>query len=352
MKRLFYTLAFLFLFSSWGWSEPNRIFPAHNGLTGGTEGTLDNIDACNADGRGYDLQDKDGAIVWNQDDAQFWFYIYDADDGTAESSPDIITPDNCEGSAYTGDGRWEVSGIYGATGLIGLGSWKIVYVDSAGEIATVPLGADDTFFTSKGAGAAPEMRVLVFADIPALDALNLTELTSEPASPSTKKVYLADGTTWDPAGISIGKAYYCGYDGADWFAIRDEDGDIYTSGIEWPTLLNADLNDDSSPHDLIASEQKSKIISNDGESSAHVYNSVAQEGGLNFCFMKEEDYDMTVNPDGTETWYFRTDNAPFAALGAGENIENASAGKSMLCCFSTASGVFCTGDTNWDEETP
>lgn len=103
-KIILYLLFVLFIFSTTSYAK-NYTFDAHNGLTGGTAGTLDNIDQCNATGFGYDLQDKDAAIVWDQSTLKFYKYIYNAASTAAESVPDVIAPDACDGGAI-GAGRW------------------------------------------------------------------------------------------------------------------------------------------------------------------------------------------------------------------------------------------------------
>jgi len=61
-----------------------RIYGATS-LTGGTSGSLDNIN-------GFKLNDGDKAVVII--DGNIYFYGLDADLGGAESSPDLINPDN------------------------------------------------------------------------------------------------------------------------------------------------------------------------------------------------------------------------------------------------------------------
>ena len=51
-----------------------KAFPFYDGLTGGTAGKLDAIDACNANGKGYDLQDQD--IAFGTDSSNSYSYIY------------------------------------------------------------------------------------------------------------------------------------------------------------------------------------------------------------------------------------------------------------------------------------
>jgi hypothetical protein len=74
----------------------NRIYAA-TGLIGGAVGNLDTID-------GADLADKDMAIVIDQ--TTVYFYAMDADSAAAESSPDVISPDD-----NAGDKRWILQSI-------------------------------------------------------------------------------------------------------------------------------------------------------------------------------------------------------------------------------------------------
>ncbi|MBW2003103.1 MAG: hypothetical protein JRI72_00600 [Deltaproteobacteria bacterium] len=67
---------------------------------------------------------------------------------------------------------------------------------------------------------------------PILLSLKLKKLTSAPGSPVAGRIYYADGTTWDPAGLGIGKAYYVIYDGSDYIPLFDEDGDWHINKIQ------------------------------------------------------------------------------------------------------------------------
>jgi len=104
----FYTICLILLtliFTTPAYAK-NYLFPAYDGATGGTAGKLDNIDQCNADGAGYDLQNKDAAIVWSQAAGRFLFYIYDSSSSASEVDPDIIAPDYCDEPGAAGNGRW------------------------------------------------------------------------------------------------------------------------------------------------------------------------------------------------------------------------------------------------------
>ena len=109
MKRLLYILICLFLFVPQAYAK-NWTFSAHDGTTGGTTGKLDNIDQCNANGAGYNLQDKDGAIVWDQANLKYLFYIYNSASEAAESGDSgaeaVVAPDYCDEPGAAGAGRW------------------------------------------------------------------------------------------------------------------------------------------------------------------------------------------------------------------------------------------------------
>lgn len=202
--------------------------------------------------------------------------------------------------------------------------------------------------TAEVAGVLPDANI---ANDITLDLLDLSKLTGAPASPVAGKLYYADCTTWDPSGLGIGKAYYVVYDGASYIALFDEDGAWYVSSIDLPTLLAAQLNDTSSPHTLVESELKNKIISNSG-AGASEWDFPARTEGWNVIFIKETDANMTLDPNGTETFWFRTDTSAYTQMAAGEAIVNTTAGKSTITIFSTESAIYCTGDANWAEETP
>lgn len=77
-------------------------------LTGGTSGCLDAIDITN-DGIG------NGEKACVDTTTNHYEYTYNSSSGAAESSPDVIAPDNDGGAGYGGDGRWILIGVYGAT---------------------------------------------------------------------------------------------------------------------------------------------------------------------------------------------------------------------------------------------
>lgn len=88
----------------------NWLFVAYDGISGGTAGKADNIDACDADGSGYDLQNKDALIVWDQTAGVFYFYIWNNTSTATDDNFSVVTPDACNGGAFSnynsGAGRW------------------------------------------------------------------------------------------------------------------------------------------------------------------------------------------------------------------------------------------------------
>jgi hypothetical protein len=118
------------------------------------------------------------------------------------------------------------------------------------------------------------------------------------------------------------------------------------------TLVASELNDDSDPHVLTSNELKGFILSNSESTGADEWDFPAREEGWDFCFDKEADQNATLDPNGTEQWYYRTDNSAYTQLSAGEALVNTTSGKSTVCCHSTESAVYCQADANWAEETP
>ncbi len=81
-------------------------FYGATGLTGGTDGMLDDID-------GAALVDGDGAVVITA--GHTFIYHLDADSAAAESSPNVIEPD-----ANGGDKRWILNDVLGGGEVIQL----------------------------------------------------------------------------------------------------------------------------------------------------------------------------------------------------------------------------------------
>ena len=90
-------------------------------LTGGTADALDSLN-------GKDLNKGDMAIVTLAGD--IYFYVLDNDNSSAESSPDIITPDG----QNAGTKRWVLQGVGVAGAKVfndGMVEWKISGVSEA-----------------------------------------------------------------------------------------------------------------------------------------------------------------------------------------------------------------------------
>ena len=188
-----------------------------------------------------------------------------------------------------------------------------------------------------------------------LMGLALTAQTSEPSGLAVGDIVLADHTTWDPNGESGTDAYYVLVTAAGspntYKTLWDVAGNFYLQSIATPTLLTSELNDTSTPHTLTAAELKGTILTNSGSVGPEEWDAPARTEGWNFIFVKEADQNITIDPNGTENWYFRTGNSAYTLNGAGVSIINTTAGKSTLTCFSTESSVFCTGDVNWAKGT-
>lgn len=126
-------------------------------LTGGGTGALDGKD-------GASLADGDGALVII--DNQVYIYHLDATSATAESSPDIISPD-----ANAGNKRWVLAGFTGKNVVVGDqscedgtlsgGQWDSVvakiYVSNKIAVSKLNFAASTTY-------AAAKVKGLIYAD--------------------------------------------------------------------------------------------------------------------------------------------------------------------------------------------
>ena len=240
----------------------NWLLPANDGTIGGTAGKLDNIDSCDANGAGYNLQNKDGAIVWDQTGGRFLFYIWDYASTDGEVDPTIIVPDACNGGAHSDypggasgdDGRWILVDVQTSGGLLA--------TQLAAKQATVTEGSlADSVIVSADVkdGVLLDADVNVSADIANTKLAAGRKRTSAPGSPVAGAPYFADGATWDPAGIYgvIGVAYYVIYDGAAYIPTRDEDGVAYFDTIQ--AAMNI-LSFGAESTDLAAAQLNSIIV--------------------------------------------------------------------------------------------
>jgi hypothetical protein len=178
-------------------------------------------------------------------------------------------------------------------------------------------------------------------------------LTAEPAGEHVGQIVLADNDNWDPAGVSGTTAYWaiCTSTGSPgtWVAFLSVAGSLIVSGIDTPTLLASELDDDSDPHTLIAAEVKNKIITNSESVGADEWDFPAIAEGWNFIFIIEAAQNVTLDPNGTDQWYLNG-----TQMAAGEAIVNTSptVGES-IACFSTETAVFCESKySDFAEESP
>jgi hypothetical protein len=178
-------------------------------------------------------------------------------------------------------------------------------------------------------------------------------LTAEPAGEHVGQIVLADNDNWDPAGVSGTTAYWaiCTSTGSPgtWVAFLSVAGSLIVSGIDTPTLLASELDDDSDPHTLIAAEVKNKIITNSESTGADEWDFPAIAEGWNFIFIIEAAQNVTLDPNGTDQWYLNG-----TQMAAGEAIVNTSptVGES-IACFSTESSVYCESKySDFAEESP
>ena len=113
--------------------------------------------------------------------------------------------------------------------------------------------------------------------------------------------------------------------------------------------ITSTLNDTVTAHVMLSKELRNTIISNYGSTTDNHYNFMAREAGWNVTFIKENDsYDMYLEPNGSENWWFRTNGLTYEQVGAGVSIKNITSGRSEIFVYSTTTGVYCSGDANWE----
>jgi len=226
MKRLLYVLICLFLLAPIQATAKNWTFSAHDGTIGGTTGKLDNIDQCNANGAGYDLQNKDGAIVWDQGDLSWSFYIYNSASEAAEVDGEVITPDYCDEPGAVGAGRWISADIKISSGLLQtLLDLKLTtsvlgaaYDTEAKLLALFAAKADESIVGTSLNADDLELNGAVLqtaAEIPhtdvaetvtaawTLEGQRITVKTAAPTNPLPGWEGWADSVTWDPTGQGL-----------------------------------------------------------------------------------------------------------------------------------------------------
>ena len=182
------------------------------------------------------------------------------------------------------------------------------------------------------------------ADALTLATLRLTALTGEPTEVAGQ-VYLADQTTWDPAGMGAIGPYYvlctAAGDPGTYKALFDITGVWYVSSIATPTLDTDELAAaDSTPQAVAAVELKNTKLSSASSGEDWVYTMpehLAANDDWSFIVIVEAAFQVTLNVHGNDNYYVNG-----SQCGAGVDVQNAAdtVGESMYC-YSTEAGVYC-----------
>lgn len=162
-------------------------------------------------------------------------------------------------------------------------------------------------------------------------SLSLDEITAPSATAGYGKVYVKSTDS---------KLYFKTDTGTEY--------DLTSGGGAVPTLRAPELNDSSDPILLVTAELQNTILSNINSVGPDEWDFPPRTEGWNFIFIKEADQNVTLDPYGTESWWFRVNDMPYVAHGYGVPIYNNTPGRSTVTCFSTESGVYCTGDSGWE----
>ncbi|MHC4753383.1 MAG: hypothetical protein ACYTFW_26405 [Planctomycetota bacterium] len=240
MKRFLIALFLvLFSFNAYGLDFFNA-----TDLTGGGSGALDAIDVTND---GIDNGDK--AVACTSTDC--YFYHFNSSSGAAESSPDVIKPDNDGGAAYAGNGRWILVDVQ-ADEFEAASGVSINEFSSDGTLA----GNSDTAIPTEKAVKTYSDTKTVDTDFPGfliraqIDHVDDDTVTINPG------VYHHQGTTewfvyWDSAitfdvGSAGSNALSDDLGASEWHYIYLDDTAIVTQAA---ALLDADcfLNDTTAP---------------------------------------------------------------------------------------------------------
>jgi len=131
-----------------------------------------------------------------------------------------------------------------------------------------------------------------------------TARSSAPGSPVAGTWYYADNEAagWDPASIAGTVNYWVVYDGADYVAIIDEDGNLLIGGVR-TKYIPIDSTDADDVYTTTAADCGS-IITNEGDDDALLINlhDEAVSGG-NTCCITIKDVEglvITIDPNGTD----------------------------------------------------
>jgi hypothetical protein len=230
------------------------------------------------------------------------------------------------------------------------------YIPSLTGLGAAPASGDKLFVDDNGTNKSITAANLFTYD---LASLNLEKLTAAPGTPVAGEIYYADHSTWDPAGLPGSVAYYCIYDGSDYIALWDEDGDMYISSIQKPAYAlfsgaDAAYNDTTTPHVLIEAELRGTVITNCGATETRVFTLPTYAFGWDFKVFSCNAQQMDLEPPSGETLYL---NSTEAAVD--EHLECSGQIGVFLHCYSleTADGtydVLCDTDYTaiWAEATP
>jgi hypothetical protein len=150
MRRLF---TFLMICAALVFASPSysatRFFGA-NALTGGAAGSVDNIAAGSI---------SNGDACYAVTSTAFYIFRYNSSSGAAESSPDVISPDD-----VAGNGRWILMDIISPTiAPTDLTNTYVPYMTASG-LADSPLTTDGTNVTNSGDFILPDLGVIGLDD--------------------------------------------------------------------------------------------------------------------------------------------------------------------------------------------
>lgn len=192
-----------------------------------------------------------------------------------------------------------------------------------------------------------------FGGVASGESLDLDVLTAAPAVPEKGVIYRVDPASYDPCTIGGTTYYYIECTGVDpdtYVALWDEDGNWLIQSIAVPTLEGDELNDTSSPHELIEAELKNTKLSNAGAGASKTYvmpEHIAQDD-WNLIILCEDAQNIIIDPHANDTYIL---NGTPAAQD--ENIVNeaCTAGES-IAIYSTETGVYLESKyADWKEDT-
>jgi len=291
----------------------------------GLNGTEELVDLAaldiNATGNpnNYDLMDGDGAIVIYGGTA--YQYYFDADGTDAESSPDVIRPDD-----FVTEGVWKLVKTYVGDFSIG-GVEFVVSADCSAEDGNTydrcyETGDNSAWhyesgpqtWVSEGSGS-------LTAHLAAYDHQAMVDHIAETGNAHSADLEdIIDG-------VSIGSSTPTGGD-VDWSNVDETHA---PRAIE--TIENTDLNDSTTPYVLTQNELIGLAQhSNYGAGEVGVYQFPDEAEGWDAWFHREYDAQITLTPyaGGAAQWEFKYFGQDvFTQLAVDENIVNSTSGESV-----------------------